>query len=102
MDDNLVDCFETDAANESRGAPKTYPDTLSYKAALALAKRLQEYWHKRDYPAARFWVEPIGERFAKVGTYELYRVVSNLVKGLPPRYRDERDPTGPTKDLPRR
>jgi hypothetical protein len=28
----------------------------------------------------------VGERFEKVGTYEIYRVVSNLVNGLPPRY----------------
>ena len=33
--------------------------------------------------------EPVDERFAKVGTYEIYRVVCNLVNGLPPRYRDE-------------
>ncbi len=88
MDDKVVDCFETDAANENREAAKTYPDTLSYKAALALAKSLQEYWAQARLPAARFWVEPIGERLAKVGTYELYRVVSNVVNGLPPRYRD--------------
>jgi hypothetical protein len=30
----------------------------------------------------------IGERFEKIGTYELYRVASNLVNGLPPRYLD--------------
>jgi hypothetical protein len=52
---------------------------------MALAKRLQKYWHDQGYPAARFWAEPIGERFAKVGTYEIYRVVCNLVDGLPPR-----------------
>jgi hypothetical protein len=67
---------------------KRYPDTLSQTAALALAKRLERYWHDRGYPAARFWTEPLGERFAKVGTYDLYRVVCNLVNGLPPRYRE--------------
>jgi hypothetical protein len=70
-------------------ANATAPDTLSQSGAMALAKRLEKYWHDRDYPAARFWAEPIKERFAKVGTYEIYRVVCNLVNGLPPRYRDE-------------
>lgn len=61
-------------------------EMLSQKGAMALAKRLERYWHGRGYLAARFWAEPIGERFDKVGTYEIYRVVSNLVNGLPPRY----------------
>jgi hypothetical protein len=58
---------------------------------MALAARLQAFWHKEGYPAARFWAEPIGEQFAKVGTYDLYCVRSNLQKdGRPPRYaRDE-------------
>ncbi len=64
-------------------------DTLNQQGAMALAKRLERYWHDRGYPAARFWAEPIKERFAKVGTYEIYRVACNLVNGLPPRYRDE-------------
>jgi hypothetical protein len=63
-------------------------DTWNREGAMALAKRLQEYWHARGYPAARFWAEPVSERFAKVGTYEIYRVVCNLVNGIPPRYRD--------------
>ncbi|MBI3419190.1 MAG: hypothetical protein HY053_03560 [Proteobacteria bacterium] len=63
-------------------------EMLSQKGAMALAKRLEQYWHGRGYLAARFWAEPIGERFDKVGTYEIYRVVSNLVNGLPPRYLD--------------
>jgi hypothetical protein len=67
------------------------PQTLDQKGAMSLAKRLQAYWHELGYPAARFWAEPIEERFAKVGTYEIYRVASNLVNGLPPRYRDELD-----------
>lgn len=64
-------------------------DTLSRDGAMALARRLQQYWHGLGYPAVRFWAEPVPERFAKVGTYEIYRVVCNLVNGLPPRYRDE-------------
>ncbi len=64
------------------------PDHLNKKGAMALAKRLERYWHERGYPAARFWTEPIDERFAKIGTYEIYRVACNLVNGLPPRYRD--------------
>jgi hypothetical protein len=67
----------------------TFPDTLSQKGAMALAKRLQHFWHARGYFAARFWAEPVDERFAKVGTYEIYRVVCNLVDGLPPRYRED-------------
>lgn len=65
-------------------------DTLSQKGAMALAKRLQAFWHARGYPAARFWTEPVGERFAKVGTYDIYRVACNLENGLPPRYREVR------------
>ncbi len=59
---------------------------LTQKGAMALAKRLERYWHQKGYHAARFWAEPIGERFQKVGTYEIYRVTSNLVNGFPPRY----------------
>ena len=70
-----------------------FPDTLSRGGAMALAKRLESHWHARGYPSARFWAEPIEERFAKVGTYELYRIVCNLVNGLPPRYYG--DPTVP-------
>lgn len=70
------------------GTEKTYPDTLSQKGAMALAKRLQDYWHGQGYPAVRFWTEPVEERFSKVGSYELYRVACNLVNGKPPQYRD--------------
>lgn len=59
---------------------------LTQKGAMALAKRLEAFWHQQGYLAARFWAEPIGERFEKVGTYEIYRVTSNLVNGIPPRY----------------
>lgn len=59
---------------------------LTQKGAMALAKRLEVYWHEKGYAAARFWAEPIGERFDKVGTYEIYRVTSNLVNGMPPQY----------------
>ncbi|WP_375414136.1 hypothetical protein [uncultured Bradyrhizobium sp.] len=65
---------------------KRYADTLSQRGALGLAKRLEHYWHQRGFPAARFWTEPVNERFSKVGTYEIYRVVCNLVNGWPPRY----------------
>jgi hypothetical protein len=64
-------------------------DKLNRNGAMALASRLQEHWHARGYPAARFWAEPVSERFAKIGTYEIYRVVCNLVNGIPPRYRDD-------------
>jgi hypothetical protein len=43
----------------------------------------------KDYPAARFWTEPLNERFEKIGTYEVYHVKCNPVNGLPPRYRGE-------------
>jgi hypothetical protein len=68
---------------------ETRADTLNQRGAMALAKKLEHYWHGQGYTAARFWAEPIDERFAKVGTYEIYRVACNLVNGLPPRYRDE-------------
>lgn len=64
-------------------------DRLNRRGAMALAKRLEQYWHDRGYYTARFWAEPIDERFAKVGTYEIYRVVCNLVNGLPPVYGDK-------------
>lgn len=74
---------QEDADEEKHG------DTLNQRGAMALAKRLERYWHNLGYPAARFWAEPIPERFAKVGTYEIYRVACNLIDGLPPRYRDD-------------
>ena len=66
-------------------------DTLNRDGAMALAKRLEKYWHDQGYPAARFWTEPVDERFEKIGTYEIYQVKCNLVNGLPPRYRGESD-----------
>ena len=69
-----------------RGARREAAESLSQEGAIALARRLEDYWHGCGYPAARFWVEPIPERFEKVGTYQLYRVTCNLVNGLPPRY----------------
>lgn len=86
-DTGTPDKTQLEDSHNERKTPA--PNTTSQQGAMLLAKRLERYWHKRGYPAARFWVEPIGERFAKVGTYELYRVACNLVKGLPPRYRDE-------------
>ncbi|MGF6430898.1 MULTISPECIES: hypothetical protein [Bradyrhizobium] len=53
---------------------------------MALAKHLEGYWHRRGYPAARFWAEPIDERFAKIDTYEIYRIMCNLLNGLLPSY----------------
>jgi hypothetical protein len=61
---------------------------------MVLAKRQEQFWHDQGFPAAHFWAEPIGERFEKVGTYEIYRVMSNLVNGLPPRYLDHGDVRG--------
>jgi hypothetical protein len=52
---------------------------------------LQQYWHEQGYPAARFWTEPLDERFAKIGTHEVYQVKCNLVNRLPPRHRGESD-----------
>jgi hypothetical protein len=34
-----------------------------------------------------FWTETVDERFAKVGTCDLYRAKCQLVNGLPPVYR---------------
>jgi hypothetical protein len=61
-------------------------DTLSQRGAMELARKLEKHLHDRGYLAARFWAELIDERFAKVGTYEIYRVKCNLINGLPPRY----------------
>ena len=70
------------------GANKKPKDTLTKAGALRLARQLEKHWHDLGYPAARFWTQPVEERFAKVGTDEIYPVRSNLVNGLPPRYRD--------------
>jgi hypothetical protein len=61
-------------------------DAFNQKGAMALARQLEQFWHEAGYPLARFWAVPVEERFPKVGTYEIYRVDSNLVNGLPPRY----------------
>jgi len=88
--------FPGEASADTLGVDVTQSKQKTRKAgnldrtgAMALAKRLEKYWHDRGFPAARFWAEPIGERFEKIGTYEIYRVVSNFVNGLPPRYVDE-------------
>jgi hypothetical protein len=54
--------------------------------AMKLAKRLERYWHERGYYSARFWAESVDERFEKIGTHELYRMVCNLIDGMPPTY----------------
>jgi hypothetical protein len=40
-------------------------DTLYRDGDIALAKRLQQYWHDQGYPTARFWTEPLDERFSE-------------------------------------
>jgi hypothetical protein len=89
-DDVAPDRWGMTTAHDGKNPP--VHSTLDKRGAMALAKRLETYWHERGYPAARFWAEPIPERFDKVGTYEIYRVVSNLVNGLPPRYAECRAP----------
>lgn len=81
-------CTPESARSDKSSEASQAPETLSQKGAIALARRLQAYWHAEGYSAARFWAEPIEERFDKVGTYELYRIASNLINGLPPRYAD--------------
>jgi hypothetical protein len=44
-------------------------DKLIQRGAMRLARRLEKYWHDQGNPAARFWAEPVDERFSKVGTY---------------------------------
>jgi hypothetical protein len=56
---------------------------------MALAKRLQDFWQCRRLCGRAVLGRPVAERFAKNGTYELYRVASNLVNGMPPQYRGE-------------
>jgi hypothetical protein len=86
MDNNVdKERLRCDAVSETPPKPS---DMLSQRGAMRLASRLEAYWYERGYPAARFWAEVVDERFAKVGTYEIYRVACNLVNGLPPRYRD--------------
>jgi hypothetical protein len=66
-------------------------EVTNQRGAMELARRLEQYWHDKGFPAARFWAEPIEQRFEKIGSYELYRVASNLVDGLPPRYLETPD-----------
>jgi hypothetical protein len=73
------------------GKYKPPKEASNQKGAMVLARRLEQYWHDKGFPAARFWAEPIPERFEKIGSYELYRVASNLVDGLPPRYLETPD-----------
>jgi hypothetical protein len=68
--------------------PRQCMSSLTRDSAMALARRLQQFWHDQGHPMVRFWAEPIAGRFTKVGTYELYRANSNLINGLPPRYRN--------------
>ncbi|MCK1737486.1 hypothetical protein IVA79_26760 [Bradyrhizobium sp. 138] len=62
-------------------------DWLSKQGARALAKLLEAYWHGERYPAARFWAEPVDERFSNIGTYEIYRIACDLINGLSPTHR---------------
>jgi hypothetical protein len=78
-------CSSLEAANTNERSGDA--DSLSRKGAMALTKHMETYWHERGFPAARFWAEPIEERFPKLGTYEVYRIVCNLVNGLSPTYR---------------
>jgi hypothetical protein len=89
--DNDNDANKSTAPSRNDDAYAKPRDWVSQRGAMALARRLERYWHEQGYPAARFWAEPIKERFAKVGTYEIYRVVCNLINGRPPRYRDDSD-----------
>jgi hypothetical protein len=83
---------DTASPVRERTPPTSAPrDTLNQKGAIALAKKLEAFWHGKGYLTARFWAEPVGERFDKLGTNEIYRVASNLVNGLPPRYVDRSD-----------
>ncbi len=77
---------KAESLSHTKELDSDFPESLSQKGAMALAKRLELYWRKNGYTSARFWAEPIGERFEKVGSYDIYRVTSNLVNGLPPRY----------------
>lgn len=88
-DEDGADTRPQSALQSDGDAETKTRDTLTKAGALRLARELEKHWHELGYPAARFWTEPIEERFAKVGTYEIYRVRSNLVNGLPPRYRDD-------------
>lgn len=83
---NMLREFIKPETETENGTKNELGEYLTQKGAMALAKRLEGFWHSQGYAAARFWAEPIGERFEKVGTYEIYRVTSNLINGLPPRY----------------
>jgi hypothetical protein len=74
-----------------RPAAKVIPDRrhLEPRRRHRARKAASAILADQGYPAARFWTEPLDERFAKIGTYEVYQVKCNLVNGLPPRYRDE-------------
>jgi hypothetical protein len=50
--------------------PKSSPivDTLNRAGAIALAERLQQILARSRIPAARFWTEPLDERFGSAPT----------------------------------
>ena len=54
---------EADGATPDSPPPR---DNLSKRGALDLARRLEKYWHGQGYPAAKFWTEPVDERFQKI------------------------------------
>jgi len=54
----------------------------SQLGAHALAREIEEWWHKRGYPQVKAWVADKAFVSAKGN---IYSVKTNLVRGMPPR-----------------
>jgi hypothetical protein len=68
------------------------PEHCTQAGALALAQRLNAYWHSRGHLNVRHWIEPItlAERTRPLSDVEaakltVFAVRSNLVNGTPPK-----------------
>ena len=49
-----ADEFPSETKDNSNDNEAHETDALSQRGAIALAKKLQHYWHEQGYPAARF------------------------------------------------
>lgn len=61
-------------------------DHLTERGAIALAKRLTDYWFNLGYTKASFWHELNKERDSSgKGNQPVYVIKCNLINGIPPR-----------------
>jgi hypothetical protein len=65
------------------------PDTLTETGARRLAAQITSYWHERGEPSVAVWIEQFQVLCKTTGKRDhndkRFRVLSNLVGGLPPK-----------------